>query len=99
MPIRTLTTTAEDVFFGDQNVDGINFKNGSAAGTIYLRNKAIRDNVVSSTDYEWALAPGGALGLTRNADGPGIIGPWQAVASASVVLEVLPIFAPGKGKH
>ena len=99
MPIRSITTTAEDVFFGSEDLDGINFKNGSATGTLYLRNKAIKDNVVTSTDFEWSLAPGGALGLTRSMDGPGIIGPWQAIASTTVTLEVLPIFKPGKGKH
>ena len=101
MPIRSITTTAEDVFFGSKDTDGINFKNGSAAGTIFIRNKAIRDNTVTSTDFEWSLSPGGALGLTRINDGPGIIGPWQAISDTGggVTLEILPIFAPGKGKH
>ena len=101
MPIRSITTTAEDVFFGSKDIDGINFKNGSATGTIFLRNKAIKDNVVTSTDFEWSLPAGGALGLTRINDGPGIIGPWQAISDTvgGVTLEILPIFAPGKGKH
>ena len=99
MPIRSITTTAEDVFFGSKDVDGINFKNGSTTGTIFLRNRAIKDNTVTSTDFEWSLTAGGALGLTRAMDGPGIIGPWQAVSDGTVTLEVLPIFAAGKGKH
>ena len=101
MPVRSITTTAEDVFFGSKDVDSINFKNGSAAGVIFLRNKAIKDNTVTTTDFEWSLAAGGALGLTKINDGEGIIGPWQAISDTGggVTLEILPIFAPGKGKH
>ena len=101
MPIRSITTTAEDVFFGDESVDSLNFKNGSTTGTIFLRNKAINDVTVTSTNFEWSLTPGGALGVTRINDGPGIQGPWQAVSDTGggVTLEILPVRAPGKGKH
>ena len=101
MPIRSITTTAQDVFFGDESVDSLNFKNGSATGTIFLRNKSINDNTVTSTDFEWSLPPGGSLGLTRINDGAGIQGSWQAISDTGggVTLEILPVRAPGKGKH
>ena len=101
MPIRSITTTAQDVFSGDKNVDGINFKNGSTTGTIYLRNKTINDNTVTSTNYEFSLAAKEAFGLTLINDGEGIIGPWQAISDTvgGVTLEILPIMKPGKGKH
>jgi len=97
MPIKSITTTAEDVFFGGKGLDSLNFKNGSASGVIFLRNKQVKSNVVSSTDYEWQLGPGAAVGFTRVNDGPGITGPWQAISDTGggVTLEILPIFEPG----
>jgi hypothetical protein len=94
MPVKSVTTTAEDVFFGDHRLDSINFKNGSSSGTIYLRNKQVKQNAVSSTDYEWSLPVGSAIGLTRSADGDGIIGPWQAISDTGggVTLEILPVY-------
>ncbi len=101
MSVVTVTTTPIDVHFGDSNLDSLNFKNAGATGTIYLRNKQVKNNAVSSTDYEWSLAAGGTIGLTKVNDGEGIIGPWQAVSSEAggIVLEVLPIMRPGKGRR
>ena len=101
MPTVSVTTTAADVFFGGTNLDSLNFKNGSSTGTLYLRNKQVRDNTVSSTNYEWSLAAGGTIGLTKVNDGEGIIGPWQAISSEAggVTLEVLPVYQPGKGRR
>ena len=101
MPIVSITTTATDVFFGGSNLNSLNFKNGSAAGTIYLRNKQVKDNLVSSADFEWSLAAGGAIGFTKVNDGLGIIGPWSAISDTGggVNLEVLPIYEPGKGRR
>ena len=97
MPIKSVTTTAEDVFFGGDNVDSLNFKNGSATGTIYLRNKQQTQTEVTSSNYEWSLASGAALGLTKVSDGVGIIGPWRAISDTGggVTLEILPIFRGG----
>ena len=99
MPIISVTTTARDAFFGGNNLDSLNFKNAGAAGTMYLRNKQIRQNVVTSTDYEWSLGPGGTVGFTKVSDGEGIIGPWQVISSEAggINLEVLPIHKPGTG--
>ena len=101
MPIVSITTTAADVYFGDDNLDGLNFKHGGLAGTIYLRNKQIKNNVVTSTDYEWSLSAGGALGLTKVNDGLGVMGPWQAISTEAggATLEILPILKPGKGRR
>ena len=101
MPIISVTTTAADVFFGDDNVDSMNFKNGSTSGNIYLRNKQINSVTVTSSSYEWSLPAGGSLGLTKKMDGDGIAGPWQAISDTGggVTLEVLPVFKPGKGRH
>ena len=101
MPLVTITTTAQDVYFGDQNLDSINFKNAAGAGTMYIRNKQIKNNVVTSTDYEWSLGPGGTLGLTKVSDGEGIAGPWQAISTEAggITLEILPILKPGKGRR
>ena len=97
MAVRTITTTAEDVFFGNENIDSLNFKNGSTAGIIYLRNKQQTQTEVSSSDYEWSLRPGGALGITKANDGVGIIGPWRAISDTGggVALEILPIYKGG----
>lgn len=94
MPIKSVTTTAEDVFFGDLATDSINFKNGATSGIIYLRNKQVRQNVVSATDYEWSLPVGAAIGLSRFIDGDGIVGPFQAISDTGggVTLEILEIF-------
>jgi hypothetical protein len=97
MPIKSIKTTAEDVFFGGANLDSLNFKNGSSSGTIYIRNKQQKQNTVTSTDYEWSLAAGGSIGITRNADGSGVIGPWSAISDTAggVTLEILPIYRKG----
>lgn len=99
MSVLSITTTARDVFFGSNNLDSLNFKNGSAAGTIYLRNKQIKTNVVTSADYEWSLPAGGAVGFTTKNDGEGIVGPWSAISDTGggVNLELLPIYKPGAG--
>ena len=101
MPIVSITTTAQDVFFGGGNLDSLNFKNSAAAGTMYLRNKQIRNNTVTSTDFEWSLSPGGTIGLTKVNDGEGIIGPWQAISSEAggINLEILPIYKPGTARR
>ena len=101
MSVLSVTTTAVDVFFGGNNLDSLNFKNGSATGTIYLRNRQVKDNAVSSTDYEWSLGAGGAVGITRVNDGPGIIGPWAAVSDTGggVTLEILPVYQPGRARR
>lgn len=101
MPIKSITTTAADIFFGGSNLDSLNFKNGSATGIIYLRNKQIKDNAVTSSDYEWSLSPGQAVGLARVNDGEGLIGPWSAISDTGggVNLEILPVFKPGRGRR
>ena len=97
MSIVAVTTTANSVFSGGNNLDSLNFKNGSASGTIYLRNKQVKRNVVTSTDYEWSLPAGGTIGITKRSDGEGIVGPWEAISDTGggVNLEVLPIYQPG----
>lgn len=95
MPIVSVTTTATDVFFGGKNLDSLNFKNGSTTGIIYLRNKQQNQVTVTSTDYEWSLTAGQAIGVSKFIDGDGIIGPWQAIGSATVTLEMLPIYKGG----
>ena len=94
MPIKSVTTTAEDVFFGGATLDSISFKNGGSTGIIYLRYKPSRQNVVTSTDYEWSLPAGAAVGLSRFVDGSGIVGPYQAISDTGggVTLEMLPIY-------
>ena len=101
MPIISITTTAVDVFFGDDNLDSLSFKNSSAAGRIFLRNKQTKNNAVSSTDFEWSLDPGEPFGLTKKNDGGGIAGPWQAISDTGggVTLEIMPVYAPGKGRR
>lgn len=97
MPIESITTTARDVFFGTERLRSISFKNGSSTGIIYLRNKQVKQNVVTSSDYEWSLAAKEAIGLTFASDGDGIIGPWQAISDTGggVTLEILPVFFRG----
>ncbi|MDI6721021.1 MAG: hypothetical protein QMD85_01430 [Candidatus Aenigmarchaeota archaeon] len=94
MPIKSITTTAEDVFFGSDNLDSLNFRNGSATGTIYLRNKQQSQTEVTSTNYEWSLTAGSAIGISKFIDGTGIIGPWRAISDTAggVTLEILPIY-------
>lgn len=94
MPQRSITTTAQDVFFGSDRLSSLNFKNGSSTGTIFLRNKQQTLEEVSSTNNEWSLGPGGALGITRTNDGNGIIGPWRAISDTGggVTLEILAIY-------
>lgn len=97
MPLKSVTTTAEDIFAGDIRTDSINFKNGSVSGIIYIRNKQQRQNTVTSTDYEWSLSAGAAIGLSRFVDGDGIIGPFQAISDTGggVTLEILEISKGG----
>ena len=97
MPILSVTTTAVDVFFGGDNLDSLNFKNGSATGTIYIRNKQQTQTEVTSTNYEWSLPSGAAIGVTKFVDGSGIIGPWRAISDTGggVTLEILPIYRGG----
>ena len=101
MPIISITTTAQDVFFGGDNLTSLSFKNGSATGNIYLRNKQQKQNTVTSSDYEWSLGAGSPIGLTSFVDGEGIIGPWQAISDTGggLTLEILPIYKPGAGKR
>ena len=97
MPIISVTTTAADVAFLGSNVTSIAFKNGSAAGIIYLRNKQQNQNTVTSTSYEISLKTGEAVGFSSFIDGEGIIGPWSAISDTGggVTLEVLPIYKAG----
>ena len=101
MSVLSVTTTARDVFSGSTNLDGLNFKNGDTTGTVFLRNKQVKRNVVTSTDYEWSLGAGQAIGFTKVNDGEGIVGPWEAISddAAGVTFEVLPIFKPGAGQR
>ena len=97
MPTTSVTTAAQDVFFGGSNLSSLNFKNGSATGTIYLRNKQQTQAEVSSSSYEWSLPPGASIGVTTESDGIGIIGPWRAISDTGggVTLEILPIYKGG----
>ena len=97
MSVLSITTTAREIFSGSGNVDSLNFKNGDSTGTIFLRNKQVKRDTVTSSDYEWSLGPGQAVGFTQVNDGPGIVGPWQAISDTGggVNFEVLPIFKPG----
>lgn len=101
MAVLSVTTTARGVFSGGNNLSSLNFKNGSAAGTIYLRNKQVKQNVVTSSDYEWSLSAGQAVGFTTVNDGEGIVGPWEAISDTGggVNLELLPIYKPGTGNR
>jgi hypothetical protein len=101
MSVISITTTAREAFSGSNNLDSINFKNGSASGTIYLRNKQVKRDTVTSSDYEWSLPSGAAVGFTRTNDGEGIVGPWSAISDTGggVTLEVLPIYKPGTGNR
>lgn len=97
MPITSVTTTAVDVFFGNANLDSVAFKNVSTAGEIFIRNKQVRQNTVTSTDFEWSLKAGDAIGLSKFVDGDGIIGPFQAISDTGggVTLAILPIYRGG----
>ena len=101
MAVLSVTTTARSVFSGSNNLSSLNFKNGSASGTLYLRNKQVRQNVVTSSDYEWSLPAGGSIGFTEVNDGEGIVGPWEAISDTGggVNLEILPIYKPGSGNR
>ena len=101
MAVLSITTTARSVFSGGNNLSSLSFKNGSSAGTIYLRNKQVRQNVVTSSDYEWSLPSGVAIGFTAVNDGEGIVGPWEAISDTGggVNLEILPIYKPGSGNR
>ena len=101
MSVLSITTTAREVFPGSNNLSSLNFKNGSATGTIYLRNKQVKANVVTSSDYEWSLGPGQAVGFTQVNDGEGVVGPWAAISDTGggVNLETLPIYKPGAGQR
>ena len=101
MSVLQITTTAQEAFSGGNNLDSINFKNGDSTGTIYLRNKQVKRNVVTSSDYEWSLGPGQAVGFTQKNDGEGIVGPWAAISSdaGGVTFEILPIYKPGAGQR
>ena len=97
MPILSITTTATDVFFGGSNLDSLSFKHGGTVGTVYLRNKQHTQTEVTSTNYEWSLSAGAAIGLSRFVDGDGIIGPFRAISSEAggINLEILPIYHAG----
>lgn len=97
MPIVSVTTTAQDIFFGGGRLDSLTFKNGSSSGIIYLRNKQQNLDTVTSTNYEFSIAPGGGIGLTRENDGDGIVGPWSAISDTGggVTLEMLPVYNKG----
>lgn len=97
MPTISVTTTAQDVFFGGDNLASLTFRNGGASGTIYLRNKQQTQTEVTSTNYELSLPAGASVGFTISNDGIGIIGPWRAISDTGggVTLEVLPIFKGG----
>ena len=101
MSVLSITTTAREVFSGSGNLDSLNFKNGSATGTIYLRNKQVKRDTVTSSDYEWSLGPGQAVGFTQVNDGSGLVGPWSAISDTGggVNFEVLPIYKPGAGSR
>ena len=90
MPNISLTTTAVDVFAGDVYLRSVAFRNGSATGTVYLRNKRNNLAEVSSSSYDFSLGAGDAVGFDWVNDGDFIRGPWRAVGSATVTLEVLP---------
>lgn len=97
MPIVSVTTTAQDVFFGGGNLSSLTFKNGSSAGIIYLRNKQQTLTEVTSTNYEFSLNPGDAVGYTKKEDGD-ISGPWRAISDTGggVTLEILPVYDKGQ---
>ena len=97
MPILSIKTTATDVYFGDERLDSLVFKNGSSAGVLYLRNKQTNQNTVSASDYDVSLDSGGTVSLSRFIDGDGIIGPWQAISDTAggVTLEIMQIFKGG----
>ena len=101
MSVISVTTTARDVFAGSNNLSSLSFKNGSASGTIYIRNNQVKRNVVTASDYEVSLPAGGAIGLTSVNDGEGIVGPWSAISDTGggVNLEILPIYKPGSGNR
>ena len=98
MPVKSIITTAEDVFFGGSDLTSLSFKNGSAAGILYIRNKQQTGEEVTSTNYEISLRPSEAFGVTLVNDGDGIIGPWRAISDTvgGVNLEILPIYLKGK---
>ncbi len=101
MPIVSITTTAVDVFFGSDKLDSLSFKNASATGRIYLRNKQQTQTEVTSSNYEISLDPREAIGLSKFVDGDGIIGPWRAISDTGggVTLEILPIFRGGSRRQ
>ena len=87
------------MFFGGDDLDSISFKNGSSAGTVYIRNKQYTNEEVSSTNYEFSLGPGASVNMNRANHGDGIIGPWRAIGSATITLEILPIYKGGKRRR
>ena len=86
-PITLTTALREVAWLGSERVQGVTFKNGSASGTLYLRNRQQNLTTVSSTNYDHSLGAGESFGLTRRNDGD-ITGPWDAIASATVLLEI-----------
>lgn len=94
MSVVSVTTTAQDALLSGDNLTALAFKNGSASGKLFLRNRQQKQNTVTSSDYEWSLGAGEALGLSSNIDGEGIIGPWQVISDTvgGVTLEILALY-------
>ena len=98
MPVspKTVTTTIfPTVFSGDVYLNGLSFKNGSAAGIIYMLNRKHRNDVVSSTVNDFSLTAGQSVKFTRLEQGADIIGPWDAISDTGggVTLEIIPFWA------
>ena len=91
MPVVSVTTAAVDVFTGDVYLETLAFRNGSASGIIYIRNKRLSLTEVASTSYEYSLSPGDSIGFSK-LDGSSMRGPWRAISDTGggVNLEVLP---------
>lgn len=94
MPILSVTTTAIDVFSGDNYLESITFANGSLAGTIYIRNRRLTNTEVASSSYEFSLAPGDTLTYMKAEDGDSVKGPFRAISDTAggVTLEINPSY-------
>lgn len=93
-PISVITT-ARRAFTGSSNLISLTFKNGSAAGILYLLNKGQRPgDTVSSTVNDFSLTAGQSGVFLRKDQGKDIDGPWDAISDTvgGVTLEIITFY-------
>lgn len=84
MPTRTVATSASEIIPSNSSRKSLAILNEDTTDSVFIKREGNDALTVSSTDHDWRILPGAAIGFNSQVDGlQGIQARYTAISSAN----------------